>query len=257
MASHLPLEHVSFITLVAEDPALSLGDYAQLGFLVLLLPIAGYASWTFGLQKSRESALKSKEGFEKALKEGTAVKFSPSGVATIMGFPLASDQGWQILSKQLRERGIKSVSGQELTKLANTGVTIVDVRSSDRFATSSIPGSINIPLFQPITGWTPFKIARRVQFGFFGIPGTECNPNFVAELQSKLSTTTNELIFLDDSVRGTLEPTFAFPEGKPGHALMSIYIASELAKLKNPMRYVEGGINSYSAAGGETLLSAQ
>jgi len=64
-----------------------------------------------------------------------------------------------------------------------------------------------------------------VQFGFFGIPGTECNPNFVAELQSKLSTTTNELIFLDDSVRGTLEPTFAFPEGKPGHALMSIYIA--------------------------------
>ena len=60
-------------------------------FSIPLAPLEPFrASWTFGLQKSRENALQNKEEFEKALAQGTAVKVSPSGMATIMGFPLAS-----------------------------------------------------------------------------------------------------------------------------------------------------------------------
>lgn len=43
-----------------------------------------------------------------------------------------------------------------------------------------IEDSVNVPLYQPIEGWTPFNIARRAGYLAFGVlEGTEPNPNFM------------------------------------------------------------------------------
>lgn len=43
-----------------------------------------------------------------------------------------------------------------------------------------IGGSVNVPLYQPIDGWSPFNIARRAGYLAFGVlEGTEPNPDFI------------------------------------------------------------------------------
>ena len=50
-------------------------------------------------------------------------------------------------------------------------ICIVDVRDRTKYKEAFIPGSVNVPLFQPIQGWDLYKIARRVQFAVFGVQG--------------------------------------------------------------------------------------
>lgn len=244
---------------LAEAPALSSADeqldFLQLGVMALFVPILGYASWTFGANKAASDRKELQEKFAKDLEEGKLLKVSGSGIATVKGFPMASDPGWKIQAEELRARGIQGVQGAELMELTKTGVTVVDVRAKDRFEKASIPGSINIPLFQPITGWTPYKVARRFQFVIFGVSGTEYNADFMKDFEEKVGGITTDLVFVDDSVRGTLAPTAAFPDGKPGHGLMAIYLTST-AGFKNPMKYLEGGIASFGSAGGELVGSS-
>lgn len=46
------------------------------------------------------------------------------------------------------------------------------------------PGAINVEMYRLIREWTPWDIARRLGFAFFGIfSGTEENPEFIQSMQ--------------------------------------------------------------------------
>eukprot|EP00667_Euglena_gracilis_P019156 EG_transcript_20472 len=225
-------------------PAASEIDYLLLGVTALFIPVLGYVAWQFGKKKAEDVALETRRKYQEDLEQGRLLKVSPSGMATVKGFAMASEQGWKIQSDELRARGIRGVSGEELQELLKGDVTLVDVRSAEKYRQAAIPGSINVPLFQPITGWTPFKIARRVQFVFFNVAGTEYNTSFMDTYAAKVGHREADVVFIDDSVRGTLIPTTNFPDGKPGHALMAIYLTTT-AGFKGTMRYLEGGIAAF------------
>jgi rhodanese-related sulfurtransferase len=225
----------------------------KLGVAALFIPIIGYASWRFGSYKAKVDASEAAEKYAKELEEGKFDKVSPSGIATVKGFAASSEAGWKMQADTLRARGIEGISGEELAKMAKSDdICIVDVRDRTKYKEAFIPGSVNVPLFQPIQGWDLYKIARRVQFAVFGVQGTEYNPNFTEEFNRLVGPQKDKkLVVLDDSVRGTLVPTQAFPEGKAGHALMTIYLALNGGFENTPMTYVEGGIGAYAKADGE------
>lgn len=68
---------------------------------------------------------------------------------------------------------------QEVARLQAAGLPLVDVRTEGLFDAGHIPRAVNVPLFQPIDGWSPMQIARRVGYAAFGVfNGTEINPRF-------------------------------------------------------------------------------
>lgn len=66
-----------------------------------------------------------------------------------------------------------------MTFAQDRGAVIIDVRPSPDFDNDHIKGSINVPFFQPIEGWSAWKVLRRAGFAFFGVfNGTEPNLEF-------------------------------------------------------------------------------
>ena len=62
----------------------------------------------------------------------------------------------------------------------------MDVRLRQRFAEGAIEGSVNYPLYQPISGWGLPANIRRAGFAFFGIYGTERNLNWLSEVEAEV-----------------------------------------------------------------------
>ncbi|EIE24158.1 Rhodanese-like protein [Coccomyxa subellipsoidea C-169] len=80
---------------------------------------------------------------------------------------------------------VEGVSAHEVKFALEREVTLVDVRVPSEFAKAHIPGAKNVPVYQSIRGWTPWKILRRTGFALFGVfNATEPNVNFTAELAS-------------------------------------------------------------------------
>ena len=184
-----------------------------------------------------------------------AQKLGPSGIYLVGdGCIPTSPEGWRIQADALKGRGLSAgVSGKVAVELVGEGkITIVDVRSKEEFQKGHIPGSINVPLFRRIEGWSVFKAARRFQFALFGQIGTEFNSGFLTEWKEKVGPTSNtKLVLVDTSAMGTLEGTEAFPDGKPCHALMAIYLASISGYEAYDMDHLKGGIDEYALAGGD------
>lgn len=71
----------------------------------------------------------------------------PSGIAKVGGYIATSPKGWKLQADTLKARGVRSVSGAEVVRLAQgKNVAIVDVRLRYRFEQFSIPGSTRRPL---------------------------------------------------------------------------------------------------------------
>ena len=105
----------------------------------------------------------------------------------------------------------------EFRFLHRSGV-LLDVSLASRFEKKSAKGSINIPLYQPIEGshfrklvclktlfegWDVPSIARRVAFAFFGIPGTERNPDWLEDVESTIPKDKEVVVLCE--LGGTLE----------------------------------------------------
>lgn len=72
------------------------------------------------------------------------------------------------------------IKAQEVAFCTEKGYSIIDVRTEDQFEEGFIEGAVNVPLYQLIQGWEPFKVARRIGYAAFGVlKGTEPNPSFV------------------------------------------------------------------------------
>eukprot|EP00898_Chlorokybus_atmophyticus_P005425 jgi/Chlat1/5884/Chrsp4S00495 len=93
-----------------------------------------------------------------------------------------SPDSWRAMHEALTaNEGFESMTPEQaVATLDNASVVVVDIRPADEYAESHAAGAVNVPLFRPITEWTPWKILRRAGFAFFGIfNGTEENPEFL------------------------------------------------------------------------------
>lgn len=245
-AEQIPAAAPSLLASLSESVISNAGSNQTYAYLAGILAVTGLVA--YAIASSREEATSPMEF------GGGKVKLSPSGMFMVDGKVVSSPDGWKVQSELLKRRGTKTVSGVELKNaVASKKVTVVDVRPVKKFMQAAIPGSINVPLFQPITGWSAFKIARRTQFAVFAMEGTEFNPDFISRLKAKVGGIRGELVFVDDSNIGTLESTVRFPDGKPGHALISAYLAS-IVGINNKMGYLEGGFAEYCQADGDLVV---
>lgn len=74
-----------------------------------------------------------------------------------------------VITKSSRSNVHKVSACDNQSALIYRGI-LLDV--SMESCTTTIDGSVRIPLYQPIEGWAPEKILRRAGFAAFGIDGT-------------------------------------------------------------------------------------
>lgn len=99
---------------------------------------------------------------------------------TLGGQSVTNASTWLQMLAMLREKGVTMIQPQEIKFCAEKGMPLIDVRTADQYQDGFIEGAISVPLYQPIEGWEPYKIARRLGYAAFGVlKGTEPNPNFV------------------------------------------------------------------------------
>jgi hypothetical protein len=99
---------------------------------------------------------------------------------TVGGQMATTPSAWLQLLSFLRQNGVTMIKPQEVKFCTEKGMTLVDVRTADQYASGFIEGAVNVPLYRPIEGWEPLKIARRIGYAAFGVfHGTEPNPMFL------------------------------------------------------------------------------
>lgn len=110
-----------------------------------------------------------------------------------------------------------------------------------------IAGTVNVPLYQPIAGWSPQQILRRAGYAFFGVAkGTEANPTFMEEFKSAVGPNWKEVVMICET-GGTLQVTGNFPNGKQSRSLIACY--EVLLEGYKRLSFLEGGMNEYSKSG--------
>jgi hypothetical protein len=63
---------------------------------------------------------------------------------------------------------------------------LVDVRMARSFETGAMPYSVNVPLYEPISGWGVAANVRRAGFAFFGIYGTQLNTAWLQDIERRV-----------------------------------------------------------------------
>eukprot|EP00803_Ostreobium_quekettii_P009165 evm.model.scf_268.2 EVM.evm.TU.scf_268.2 scf_268:51560-57456(+) len=92
----------------------------------------------------------------------------------------AAPRAVAVMWERLRGAGVAPVSCHQLLRRQQDGIPVVDVRPKNSYEKGHIPESLNIPLYDLIEGWSPFKIGKRLSFLMFGkIDGTEMQEDFL------------------------------------------------------------------------------
>ncbi|KAF8058333.1 MAN1 [Scenedesmus sp. PABB004] len=177
----------------------------------------------------------------------------PSGLA-VDGHSPTSPRGWDAMRSALLEAGCAVLSPQEVIFALERGALLVDVRPEDDYDKGHVPGAVNVPFYRPITGWSPFKIARRLGYAAFGVlAGTEVNPDFAAQVAALHGAAERggdaaRRIVLYCSQGGVLESTEAYRRGWQTRCLVAAYdlcregLGADLAILR-------GGYTEWVAGG--------
>lgn len=63
---------------------------------------------------------------------------------------------------------------------------MMDIRMARKYAGAAARYSRNYPIYQPISGSSLPANIRRAGFAFFGIYGSERNPDFIAECEKDI-----------------------------------------------------------------------
>lgn len=160
----------------------------------------------------------------------------------IAGMRPTSPKAWEIISKELKKQGVSFISTAQAEAAAKKGTTVIDVRPANEYKRGRIPGAVNCEFYRPITGWDPARIARRIGFAVFGVPGTEANPTFLEEVIAACPKK-NGLILVCN-IGGTLEPTGPSEFGRQSRSLTAAYELVQ-AGFKN-IKVVNGGQNQWN-----------
>ncbi|CAF2150381.1 unnamed protein product [Brassica napus] len=126
----------------------------------------------------------------------------------------AAEVDWRQKRELLLEKRVRGVDVKEALRLQKeNNFVILDVRPEAEFKEGHPPGAINVEMYRLIREWTPWDIARRLGFAFFGIfSGTEENPEFIQSVEAKLDKEAK--IIVACSSAGTMKPTQNLPEGQ-------------------------------------------
>ncbi|CAA6656358.1 unnamed protein product [Spirodela intermedia] len=138
--------------------------------------------------------------------------------------PQVAEEDWKVKREVLLEKRVRSVDVKEALRLQKeNGFVILDVRPEAEFKEGHPPGAINVQIYRLIKEWTPWDIARRAAFLFFGIlAGTEENPEFMQTVEAKLEK--DAKIIVACSSAGTMKPSQNLPEGQQSRSLIAAYL---------------------------------
>lgn len=139
------------------------------------------------------------------------------------------------------------VTPAQLEAALTSDTVVIDIRPPAEYNAGFIQGSVNIPLYQPISGWEQRKVLRRLGFALFGVlNGTEINPNFLEQLQEAAPDLEAGAILVCN-LGGSMTPV---GEHKKGQQSRSLFAAYELTRVgyKN-VRVLAGGYNGWRADG--------
>lgn len=164
---------------------------------------------------------------------------------------------WPAVYNYVVERGLKAVSPAQAQKMVqDQGAVVVDVRVADAtiassFDRGSIAGSLNVPLFRKVQGWSFADIQRRAIMTFFGMEATETNPDFEKEVLEKL--TNGDLTLLEKPViivcdrGGQIEKNPTVDKFRKGpFNTRSLKAAYELYQAGfNNLYFLDGGLSAW------------
>ncbi|XP_010520947.1 PREDICTED: rhodanese-like domain-containing protein 14, chloroplastic [Tarenaya hassleriana] len=155
----------------------------------------------------------------------------------------AAEVEWKRKREVLLEKRVRSVDVKEALRLQKeNNFVILDVRPEAEFKEGHPAGAINVEMYRLIKEWTPWDIARRLGFAFFGIfSGTEENPEFLQKVEAKLEK--DAKIIVACSSAGTMKPTQNLPEGQQSRSLIAAYLLV-LNGYKNVF-HLEGGFYTW------------
>ncbi|KAM7267763.1 hypothetical protein ACFE04_009929 [Oxalis oulophora] len=153
------------------------------------------------------------------------------------------EEEWKVKRKLLVEKRVRGVDAKEAFRLQKeNNFVILDVRPEAEFKEIHPPDAVNVQVYRLIKEWTPWDIARRAGFAFFGIfAGTEENPEFMQIVESKLSK--DAKIIVACASGGKIKPTQNLPEGQQSRSLIAAYLLV-LNGYKNVF-HLEGGLYSW------------
>eukprot|EP01026_Neomeris_dumetosa_P016075 TRINITY_DN1610_c0_g1_i2.p2 TRINITY_DN1610_c0_g1~~TRINITY_DN1610_c0_g1_i2.p2 ORF type:complete len:283 (-),score=36.36 TRINITY_DN1610_c0_g1_i2:1087-1935(-) len=152
------------------------------------------------------------------------------------------EETWQEIYPKLKEQGVNSISPQDVKNQLNKGVAVVDVRLARKFENGGINGSINVPLYQPISGMGIAANVRRAGFAFFGIYGTERNLGFLEEMESKFSK--DEAIIVVCEGGGSIETKPGVSTGFQSQSLKAVYELQKAGFKK--VSHLKGGLRQWA-----------
>lgn len=179
-------------------------------------------------------------------------ELSPGGSKMVDGNRPTSPKAWEAMYKLLTENNVRSVVSSDIEGLKGRGAIIIDVRPGTEFEAGHIEGSVNVSLYQPITGNTPRQVLRKAGYAFFGIfNGTEANENFESELKEAVGDVDNEVVVICNT-GGSLENTVNFNYGKQSRSLMAAYEMITFGYKK--LRFLEGGYNQWRSEEREVVV---
>lgn len=158
----------------------------------------------------------------------------------IGGMRPTSPKAWALISTTLKQNGVSFISPAQA---ARNGTPIVDIRPSNEFSKGRLPGAVNCQFYQPIEGWGPDKIARRVAFTFFGVPGTEVNPEFLEQVAAAVPKRSGGCLLVCN-IGGSLDPTGPSKFGRQSRSLTAAYELVQ-AGFKN-VKILEGGYSAWA-----------
>lgn len=145
---------------------------------------------------------------------------------------------WRDMYRDLVARGgVKTVTPEEAYGKARRGSVLLDVRLADAFSRRSAERSVNAPLYRPITGYDLAANIRRAGFAFFGIYGTELNPDFVAEVQAVVPRGKEVIVMCEQG--GTLDNKPGTQFGFQSRSLKAVYY---LQQAGYKVLHMKGGL---------------
>ncbi|KAG0598531.1 hypothetical protein M758_12G081900 [Ceratodon purpureus] len=156
----------------------------------------------------------------------------------------ATDVEWKSKREALKKNNLRSVKPKDALRLQQEqGYVILDVRPEGEYAEAHAAGAVNAQLYRLIKEWTPWDIARRAGFAFFGIfAGTEENPEFLNEVKA-LGLDQESKIILGCQSGGTMKPSPSLADGQQSRSLIAAYVLS-LQGFKN-LVHMEGGFRAW------------
>jgi hypothetical protein len=152
---------------------------------------------------------------------------------------------WESIYPVLVKQGVSPIKPADAAK--RRGALLLDVRLSEAVAKASVPRAVAVPLYVPIQKWDVFSNVRRVAFAFFGIAGTELNPEFLSGVDAATKGNKNAELVVFCERGGSLENRPQMKLGFQSRSLKALFYLRR-AGYRN-VRHLTGGISAWAADG--------